>query len=89
MIPNLEKLKKLSQKVKLKQILDIRITITYISFVKGLHEYAWLFYFKKFRYLSGFNIRLFGLNIKIQDGGGTEKLIKNYEKSINSKKNTK
>lgn len=41
----------------------------------------------------GFIVRLFGLDIKIQDGGGTKKLIENYEKSKkntpNSKTNTK
>lgn len=67
--------------------MDVRITISYVS-LKHYKESSlrsiikfWLFYFKKYTFVKGFNLRVFGLNFNIREGGFLEKILKmNYNK---------
>lgn len=40
----------------------------------------WVFYFKKYTYIKGFQIRIFGFHFNIRENNGTEKIIQNYTK---------
>lgn len=48
-----------------------------ISFdvIKYYNNFCWFFYFRKYRYIKGFNIRLFGIHVNLRDKDSTNKLI--------------
>lgn len=68
--------------------MDVRITIDYVS-LKHYKESSfksvlkfWVFYFKRYKFVKGFTLRVFGLNFNIREGGFLEKILKmNYEKN--------
>lgn len=53
----------------------MKINVKYISrdlFDNRLRN--WIFSFKKYKHMKGFNIRLFGLHFNVTEKGGVEKL---------------
>lgn len=61
------------------QIKKEKMKIT-VSFVNPKHYNIsnigqWIWYFKKYKFVKGFNIRIFGLHFNIREKNATEKLI--------------
>jgi len=50
--------------------MKVRVTI-----VRPYAHRYWMFHFRKFHFVKGFTIRLFGINIMIIEKNATEKLI--------------
>jgi hypothetical protein len=38
----------------------------------------WAFYFNRYTYIRGFNLRVFGVHFNIRENNGTEKMIKAF-----------
>lgn len=56
-------------------IFNMKINVKYISrdfFDKRLRN--WIFSFKRYKYMKGFSIRMFGLHLNVREKGGIEKL---------------
>lgn len=62
----------------------MKITVNYISpfAFKTINTYKfktilnWIYWFRKYEYVSGFMIRLFGIHVDVREKNATEKLIK-------------
>jgi hypothetical protein len=50
----------------------MKITITTINFYPNIY---WFWYFRKWTYIKGFSIRVFGIEIKVLESDATNKLI--------------
>jgi hypothetical protein len=62
----------------LNKIRKMNIDIKYIEreyFSDSGKIWKWVFYFKKYNHIKGFNLRLFGVHFNIRERRGTEKLI--------------
>jgi hypothetical protein len=53
----------------------MEINVNIIKFYTGKY---WWFYFKKFKNINGFIIRIMGMHFIIKEKNGTEKLIKKF-----------
>jgi hypothetical protein len=57
------------------------VSVTYVK--KKLYEGQslkyWRWYFKKFTFIRGFQIRLFGVHVKVTESNATNKLIKMFK----------
>ena len=56
----------------------MKIDVKYIEreyFQDNNKIWKWVFYFKRYKHIKGFNFRLFGIHFNIRERRGTEKLI--------------
>ena len=58
--------------------MDIRISIDIMKF----YPYKeWFFYYKQYKNVKGFNLRILGLHFNIREWNATEKLIKLFKEN--------
>ena len=61
----------------------MKIDIKYVSptYYDRTNIKQWALYFRKYRDIIGFNIRIFGVNINIRENNATQKLIEKHMRS--------
>lgn len=55
--------------------MDISIKYISLKYYKKSSKRYWLFYFYKFKYIFGFNIRLFGFHLTIKESNSLSKIL--------------
>lgn len=69
------------KKTELKQISNMKVTITKIKFFPNK---LWFFWFRKYTRVKGFIIRIFGYEFNVREFDATNKLIKIANEKRNS-----
>ena len=59
----------------------MKITLEYVStkHYNGKNIIQWMWMFRKYAYVKGFTIRLFGININIRESNATQKMINQFK----------
>jgi hypothetical protein len=54
----------------------MKVDITYIKRSKSNSFVKWMWYFRTYKFVRGFMLRIFGVHINIRERNATEKLIR-------------
>lgn len=62
------------------------VTVTYVKkkLYEGENLKYWRWYFRKFVFIRGFQIRIFGVHVKVTESNATNKLIKIWREKMPS-----
>jgi hypothetical protein len=57
------------------KVMDVRITMSAMKFYPNRY---WFFYFRRYKHVTGFHGRIFGISFNIREGDATNKLTQKF-----------